>query len=1051
MSGNLGTGYLQVIPKFDGLTSSVKRALGGVDVSGEGTKLGASYTGGVTKGMGGLAKGGAVMGAFAAITSGAMHLVAQSVGSAARRLDTLNNYPRVMQALGYSSEAAQGSIAKMDEHLRGLPTSIDSMVSSVQGIAAVTGDLDKATDAGLALNDMLLASGANTQVANAAMEQFRQMLAKGKPDMQDWKSLTSAMPGQMDQLAKSLLGPTANANDLYEALGGGGHEATVTMGQLMDAMVDLDKNGSSGMASFAQQAKDATGGMQASFENMKTAITRGVADMLKGIGVENIRRVLGDVGSLIENTFAGLGGVMGAVMPPIRDAVGALAQLESSTHLLSGGLTAVITAFAGFKAVQGTISTVDRVRSSFENVSGVVGAFRDRISSAREAYREAYDVAVNGLAEVENAGRVWANTAGDVDKAAGLAKSGVAGLGVSAAGLATGIGIAAAAVGVAAAVFAYYHRQSELARQGTSGLTSATWGFASGASSAASQADLAAAAYGGVGRAATNTARSVSDMRQSQADAASSVEQAVEAYETQKATLEDYLGVIDDLAGRTGLSTDQQMRLQAAVDGYNQITGDSLSVIDAQNGRLSENTDQIHDNASAWEEQARQQALAQAEQTLMQQQLQNQKDLNDATNDYNNLMSQKEQMQGADADSYNEWVQETRRASDAMDEAGRNIDATNLSMQDMADTADGTAGRMTAGASAIAGALHAEAGALSGIGGALATAGTDVSDFASACDAAGISTETLAALGKDGLTSLAKACDNDVGRMTGAISTLNALGIDPKTVSVHDDGTIQLASGQILDLNSQTIDGKHFTVSDDGTVAGNQAAVDALNARGLDPKHFIVTDDGTIYTQEGQVVNLDSMTIGGKPFYVTDQGTCAVAEGQVASVDARGIGDKPFDVCANDHASSLMNRVDSWHPSNKVFDVIVNLVSPAGNAVARLAAGLMASGGFVAAHAAGGYIVDRPTVIGRTGNTWHVAGEAGAEWVEPHSGGVIPLSNHRYVRPFAKAVAREMRPDDGGTAAEAARLVLAALPGIIRENAPAATPREFGRMVRSTL
>ena len=37
--------------------------------------------------------------------------------------------------------------------------------------------------------------------------------------MEDWRSLTTAAPGQMDQLAKSMLGPTANANDLYAALG----------------------------------------------------------------------------------------------------------------------------------------------------------------------------------------------------------------------------------------------------------------------------------------------------------------------------------------------------------------------------------------------------------------------------------------------------------------------------------------------------------------------------------------------------------------------------------------------------------------------------------------------------------------------------------------------------------------------------------------------------------------------------------------------------------------------------------------------------------------
>ena len=93
------------------------------------------------------------------------------------------------------------------------------------------------------------------------MEQFRQILAKGKPEMQDWRSLTSAMPGQMDQLAKSMLGPTASANDLYAALGGGKNEATLSIDDLLDAMVRLDTEGGDGIASFAEQAKSASGGI----------------------------------------------------------------------------------------------------------------------------------------------------------------------------------------------------------------------------------------------------------------------------------------------------------------------------------------------------------------------------------------------------------------------------------------------------------------------------------------------------------------------------------------------------------------------------------------------------------------------------------------------------------------------------------------------------------------------------------------------------------------------------------------------------------------------
>jgi hypothetical protein len=76
-----------------------------------------------------------------------------------------------------------------------------------------------------------------------------------------------------------------------------------------------------------------------------------------------------------------------------------------------------------------------------------------------------------------------------------------------------------------------------------------------------------------------------------------------------------------------------------------------------------------------------------------------------------------------------------------------------------------------------------------------------------------------------------------------------------------------------------------------------------------------------------------------------------------------------------------------------------------------------ASGGFMTAekHADGGYIVNQPTVVGRTGNTWHIAGEDGAEWIEPHAGGIIPLTNRRYTQPFADEVANGISRDLGRT------------------------------------
>lgn len=210
--------------------------------------------------------------------AGATALVGSHLDDAMSRLDTLKNYPTVMQSLGHSAEDAQKSIDMMDKHLDGLPTTLNQSVADIQKLAATMGDLESATKVGLSLNDMFLAGGKGTEVASRAMEQYNQMLAIGKVDMQSWRSLVDAAPGQMNQLAESLLGAGANSMDLYNAM----KEGNVTFEQLNEQITKLDQEGGAGFASFSEQAIANTQGMQTQLQNVKTSLTKVIADALEG-------------------------------------------------------------------------------------------------------------------------------------------------------------------------------------------------------------------------------------------------------------------------------------------------------------------------------------------------------------------------------------------------------------------------------------------------------------------------------------------------------------------------------------------------------------------------------------------------------------------------------------------------------------------------------------------------------------------------------------------------------------------------------------------------
>lgn len=252
--------------------------------------------------------------------------ISTNLAGATKRFDTLNNYPKVMQALGYSAEQAEKSIGTLGDNIAHLPTTLDKVASQTQSVVAVVGDLDKATDLTLALNNAMAGGGASAEQQASAINQWVQALAKGKPDMQDWRALVQTAPAQMDQLSKALLGASANQQDLYQAMQSG----EVTMDEVNAKMIELSKNGGDGFASWEEQAKSAGDGINMALVNIKAGIQR------------NIANVLDAVNQRLE-AFGGISGVLQSVIAPINaigDAIsgvinGKLSFDEAITNLLT--------------------------------------------------------------------------------------------------------------------------------------------------------------------------------------------------------------------------------------------------------------------------------------------------------------------------------------------------------------------------------------------------------------------------------------------------------------------------------------------------------------------------------------------------------------------------------------------------------------------------------------------------------------------------------------------------------------------------------------------
>lgn len=319
-----------------------------------------------------IAKG---VGVFKLVDS-AVGLVRNSLDGAINRFDTLNKYPVVMQALGYSASDVDKSMAKLNKGIDGLPTSLDEIVSNTQQLAISTGSLTKGTDTAIALNNAFLASGASTADASRGMQQYVQMLSKGTVDMQSWRSIQETMPVAMDKVAKSFKDQGVNSvSELYDALQSG----KITFDDFNNRLIKL--NG--GVGGFADLAKKNSAGIKTSFSNVKTAVVKGLENVLSAI--DNGMKSAG-LGSIAEN-FDKLKIVVNQVFSAITKAIPPVISVIATFIKLIGNiinalkpflpvLLPIITTWGAFmvqlKGVGAVVKTFNQVKSAITGVMSTI-------------------------------------------------------------------------------------------------------------------------------------------------------------------------------------------------------------------------------------------------------------------------------------------------------------------------------------------------------------------------------------------------------------------------------------------------------------------------------------------------------------------------------------------------------------------------------------------------------------------------------------------------------------------------------------------------------
>ncbi|MEK1302085.1 tape measure protein [Limosilactobacillus fermentum] len=332
----------------------------------------------------GLVRSGALMGAGMAIASKAIGVVKDSMSGAISRFDTLNKYPVVMQALGYSTNDVAKSAQTLKKGIDGLPTSLDEITSISQQLGPLTGGANKAAKSAIALNNAFLASGASTADTSRGLQQYTQMLSTGKVDLMSYRTLMETMPIALRKVANSFgfTGKSAE-NDLYTAL----QKGQITTDQLNDRFIKL--NG--GVNGFASLAKKNSAGIATSFANLKNAVVKNLANMMDSInagfanaGLGSIAQQLDNLKGVINGTFTAIGPVVTtattAIITAFRGVFSFVSANKSWLTPLTVGIASFIASFTAISkitsVVSGVTKTISGLTSTFNTVKESMGVMQ---------------------------------------------------------------------------------------------------------------------------------------------------------------------------------------------------------------------------------------------------------------------------------------------------------------------------------------------------------------------------------------------------------------------------------------------------------------------------------------------------------------------------------------------------------------------------------------------------------------------------------------------------------------------------------------------------
>lgn len=502
---------------------------------------------------------------------------------------------KFVDQMTYAMANSNTNVEQLGEAYKNCAATASSMhysVEDVTGALMVMANAGvKGGEAGTALNSIMTRLATDTKGCATELEKYGVHVYDAEGNMKSLSSILNGMGGVWRQLsdeeqaalAKTIAG-TNHYSNLQTVMKGVSDEAAASGQGLMDYSQALED-----CAGSAQQMSDIMmDTAQGDLYTMQSA--------LEELGLKVYEKVEAPLRSLIQ-----------FVSGPV---VSGLTSLLENAQRIPPVLTGIAASLALLKARASEVGALQRAQQALSRAFDTSAVACDRITRSTVNGQAAY---VKYNAATQTSTVLTGRSAASIRAQQAALKAQALAMKASTAA-ARGFGVALKAIAPVAAfsvAFEIIGRVSDAmgdAAEKSRSLEKAT----SGLTGAVGAARAAYSSYSGSVAESTGTlaasASSTADCIEAVGQLSDKMSETWADYGTNAAMVDTYAATISELASKGRLGAVEQERLKAAVDGFNEATGASISIIDAETGKLSESTEAILANAEAYKVEARAQA-----------------------------------------------------------------------------------------------------------------------------------------------------------------------------------------------------------------------------------------------------------------------------------------------------------------------------------------------------------------------------------------------------------------------------------------------------------